>query len=116
MSTRAIEPDHALIKTQDEPLAMEKPRGMTIDEISHQRALLAVKKEFCKDKVLRDLEKIRGQMPFSGGAESRVGLRSVGNIASRVMSGLGYLDYVLLGVSAFNAVKKVTGIFRRRKR
>lgn len=116
MSNRAIETDHALVKTHEEPQAIAKPRGMTIDEISHQRALLAVKKEFCKDKMLRDLDKIRGQMPFSGSGESKVGLRSMGSIASRVMSGLGYLDYVLLGVSAFNAVKKVTGIFRRHKR
>ncbi len=115
MANRAIEKDHALVKTQ-ETEAPEKPRVMTLDEINHQRALLAIRKEFCKDKILADLYQLRGKMPFTDGGAPRAGLRTVGNIASRVMSGLGYLDYVLLGVSAFNAVRKVTGLFRRRKR
>ncbi len=89
---------------------------MTLDEINHQRALLAVRKEFYKDKILGDIAQIRSKMPFSDGGAPRAGLRTMGGIASRVVSGLGYLDYVLLGVSAFNAIRKVTGFFRRHKR
>lgn len=117
MSNRAQETDHALVKVQEAPEEMSQPRGMTIDELHHQRALLAIKKEFCKDKTLRSLDKLKHRLPFNDGAGgTRVGLRNMAGIASRVMSGLSYLDYALMGISAFNMVRKVTGIFRRHKR
>ena len=114
MENRAIDKDHALVKTEAQEVT--KPRGMTLDEISHQRALLAIKKEFCKEKLVRDLDKVKSKLPFSGSGDSHTTIRNVGGIASRLMSGLNYLDYALLGVSAFNVVKKISGLFRQRKK
>ena len=94
-------------------------KGYNLDEIKYQRALLALRKEFAKEKVMEDLAAIRKRLPFQGGnSDNKGGLRLPGakGVLGRVMGGLGYVDYFILGFSVINAGRKIFSFFRKNKK
>lgn len=101
-------------KGQD-ALAPEKNfKGYTIEELRYQRALVALQKEFCKSKVLHKVEKIRNRKFFDndkGGSK----ISKIGSLATRLLTGLNYLDYVMIGMSLFGSGRKVYKFFKRSK-
>lgn len=96
---------------------MPKAKGMSIDEIRYHRALVALKKEFSKSKVLLHKEKIANSSPFSKGYKSSSKNRfgRTGAILGKLTGKLNYIDYIMMGVSLFQTGKKVLGFFRKRK-
>jgi len=89
-------------------------KGYSIEELRYQRALVALRKEFCKSKVVHNAGRIRNRGFFGrNGSKSKVA--HVGGLASKIMSGLGYLDYVMIGMSVFGAGRKVFKLFRGKK-
>lgn len=90
--------------------------GMTIDEIRYRRALLALKKDFCKEKVINHKQKILSSSPFSKGYKAPKGtvMGRTGAIVAKLAGGLNYLDYVMMGVSAFQTGRKIFNVFRRK--
>lgn len=95
-----------------------KRKGMTLDEIRYRRAVLALKKDFCKEKVLLGREKLMKQGPFAPKTQSS-GSRlfdTVATIAGRFSGKMKVLDYVMVGVSAYSAGKRVLGMFRKKKK
>lgn len=91
--------------------------GFTLDEIRHHRALIAVRKEFAKAKFYEKVDGVKQVTPFVNKGTGK--LKTVGQIGSiplKLMKGLNYTDYILLGLSTFSTVKKVCSLFRKKKR
>lgn len=106
------------VKKVEENLPMELPKefkGYSIEELRYQRALIALRKDFCTAKILENFETIRKRGIFGGNGESKKG-PMIGSVAKKLISGLGYLDYIMIGVSLFGTGKKVFDFFRGRKR
>lgn len=88
--------------------------GYTLDQIRHHRALIAVKKEFVKAKIAEDLEKAKDFNPFAADSSLKAAAR-LGTIPLKIVKGLNYTDYIMLGFSAFGTARKVFSFFRKRK-
>lgn len=92
-----------------------KVKGLSIREIRYRRALLALKKDFCREKVLLSHQKLMHSSPFSKHykPESGSSLGRAGAIAAKLFSGLNYVDYAVAGLSIFKTGRKIFGLFRR---
>lgn len=95
----------------------EKFGGYTIDDIRYRRALVALQKEFARQKIGTSAKKITRHSPFSKDYQPAHGgmMGKAGAIAGKLITGLNYMDYILLGFSAFNTGKKVLRLFKRKK-
>lgn len=91
-------------------------KGYTMEELRYQRAMMALRKEFCKEKVKESIIKIkpgnRGDHEKSNGT-SKFAL--AGRIASKLLTNLNTLDYVLLGMSLFGTAKKGYRLIKGKK-
>lgn len=89
--------------------------GYTLDEIRYQRALIALQKEFSLNRINRSVANLQKNNPLTpeGAASSLSG--NAGWVASRLVKGLGYLDYAMIGFTAFGTVRKVFSFFKRKK-
>jgi hypothetical protein len=106
------------ITTADNPNAAENNtlfEGYTISEIKYQRALAALRMEFCKDEVLKDICNVKSRIGL--GDKDKTGKKgaTVMNLAGKALSGLNYLDYFMLGISVISTGRKIFGLFRKRK-
>lgn len=102
----------------DDPVAGDF-RGYTMEELRYQRAIVALKKEFCKAKVIesvRDIREPRRKKEKGTKQSGAAGALSLaGRVASVVFSNLNTLDYVVMGLSAFGTVKKGIKLIRGKK-
>lgn len=88
-------------------------KGYTLEEIRYQRALVALQKEFSKTKIIRTAHNITRSNPLAPSASSMSG--KVGFVASKLLTGLNYLDYAMIGFSVFGTARKVFSFFRKKK-
>ena len=68
-----MEASKSIKKIDDKP-ALHKQEGFKgygIEQLKYQRALLALQKEFAKEKLLRDASDIRKSLPFSGSKKKK---------------------------------------------
>lgn len=94
---------------------MVQSRGLTIDELRHRRALVLLQKEFCKEKMQYGALKLKNSSPFSkdySGRSKPLGRATA--LAGKLIGGMNYLDYAVIGFSIFNNVKKAVKIFKRK--
>lgn len=89
--------------------------GYTLDEIRHRRALIAVKKEFAKGRIMEEVDALKERNPFAPDGSLKAASR-LGNLPMKIVKGLNYTDYIMLGISAFTTVKKVISLFRKKKK
>lgn len=97
-----------------QPQEVAKPefKGYTLEELRYQRAMTLLRRDFSKAKVVNQVQRLRGG--DSGNApKSRLG--RVGTLAGKLMSGLNYIDYAMMGMTLFNSGQKVYKFFRRRR-
>lgn len=99
----------------DEPL---KFKGYSLEEIRYQRALVMLRREFAKQKINAKVSSIKKNNILSGSpsASKASGFMRAGSVAAKIVNGLSYMDYVMIGFSAFGTVKKVVSFFRRKKK
>ncbi|MDE7160319.1 MAG: hypothetical protein K2O24_05715 [Muribaculaceae bacterium] len=91
-------------------------KGYSLADIRYYRALTALQREFCAQKIVADVHRIQKGNPITGDGSAVKGKASrLGPLAGRIMSGLNYMDYALLGFQAFSTVRKVFSFFRRKK-
>ncbi len=92
-------------------------KGYTLEELRYQRALVLLRREFAKQKVESGLRHIRKTNVFTGTASGSKasGLVRAGGIASKILTGLNYADYAMIGFSAFGTVRKIFSFFRKKK-
>lgn len=94
----------------------EKFSGYTMEDLRYQRALVALKREYSKESVMLGMNKLykRGVNPLSD--KNGSSLMKASGVAGKIISGLNYVDYILLGISAFTTLRKITGFFTRGKK
>lgn len=84
-------------------------KGYSMEELRYQRALMALRKEFCKTKLQNSIEQLRH--PFSKNENSRGGLVSkVGTAAGfmgKILTKMNLLDYAMIGMQLFGSGRKV---------
>ncbi len=93
---------------EEAPHNTKEFKGYSIEELRYQRALIALRKDFCRSKMVHNADRVRKR-----GTTSRVA--HVGGLATKIISGLGYLDYVMIGMSAFGTGRKIFKFFRGKK-
>lgn len=102
-------PDEVDRKTQVEA------KGLTIAEIRHRRALVLLQKEFCKEKMQYNALKLKNNSPFSkdySGKNRPMG--KVMGIAGKLLGGMNYVDYAVIGLSMFSNIRKAVKIFKKK--
>lgn len=99
--------DNLPVKTLPE----EEFKGYTIDELRYQIVYKSLQREFAKERLQLKLHKLQKSLPFGG-----KGSPKTGGLFGSMFKSLSYLDYILMGYSAFKSVKSVFSIFRRNKR
>ena len=101
-------------KHEEMPKAEKPFKGYTMEELKHQRALLALRKDFCKLEMMESVNDLRPQSRNSGKkGSSKFAL--AGRIASLVFSNMNTLDYILMGISLFGSAKKGVRLLRGKK-
>lgn len=90
--------------------------GYTLEEIRYQRALVALQKEFCKTKILRNVRNLQKTNPLSPSSAAKSMPGKVGFVATKLISGLNYLDYAMLGFSVFSSARKIYSFFHKGKK
>lgn len=92
---------------------IEKPekkfKGYTMDELRYQRAMIALQKEFAKQRISHRVRNLKHYSIFSKNSSK------VGNVATKLLSGVSYIDYALIGYSLFNSGRKIFSIFSKKK-
>lgn len=91
-------------------------KGYTIEELRYQRALVTLQKEFCKSKLERNINTLKKTNPLSPTTAASSLPGKFGVVATKLLSGLNYLDYAMLGFSLFGSAKKVYSFFHRKKK
>lgn len=89
-------------------------KGYTIEEIRFKRALVAMEADFCKTKITKCFANIQSINPLNPDNKSTL-TGKAGSLAMKMVSGLNYLDYILIGASLFKGAKKVVSLFKGRK-
>ena len=90
-------------------------KGYTIEEIRFQRAMVAMQADFCKTRFMKSLCNIQKVNPLNPSSGSSLPVKA-GSLALKMVKGLNYMDYLLLGISVFNGVKKFYSFFRKGKK
>ncbi|MCM1369587.1 MAG: hypothetical protein NC204_04370 [Candidatus Amulumruptor caecigallinarius] len=100
-------------QTQKETAA-DAFKGYTIEQLRYHKAMMELKKEFCKAKMLQTINRMRpARSSDSGFKTSKFALAT--KIASKVFNNLSVLDYVLMGLSIFGTARKGIRLFRGKK-
>lgn len=88
--------------------------GYTIEELRYQRAIIALRKEFCKANLVQSVHQLRPKRKEKNGSfSSKFSLAA--KIASKVFANLNVLDYVMMGMSIFGTAKKGYKLIRGKK-
>lgn len=90
-------------------------KGYTIEEIKFQRALVAMEADFCKAKIAKSFSNLQRVNPFNQTPGSSLPGKA-GHMALKLINGLNYMDYIMIGWSVFNGAKKVVSFFKGRKK
>lgn len=88
-------------------------KGYTMEELRYQRALLALKKEYVKEKALHSTMEIKEQIPILNGNSPAFSLKSHG-LAGKILRGLDFADYIVLGMQGIKIGKKIGSFFKKK--
>lgn len=84
-------------------------KGYTLNELHYKMALATLKKEFCKEQLVAGFKATMEESPLSNPGKSN-------GILGKMLQGLSYVDYALMGYSAFKSVRGIVGFFKRKKK
>ncbi len=93
----------------------KKFKGYSIEDIRYQRALIALKREFCKSKLNHSVNKISNYSPFGQTSKKTSKWSAIGTIAQKLLGGMSYMEYAMVGFSLFNSGRKIVSLFKRHK-
>lgn len=95
----------------------ENFKGFSMDELRYQRALIALRKEFCKSKVLNSVNNLRNPVSNRNNVSSGwIGkASSVVNVAGKLLSRMNILDYAMVGATLFGQGRKVYKLIKGKK-
>lgn len=88
--------------------------GFSLEELRYQRAFIALQREFCKSKVISHASKLK-KRGLTGYSTASGGGKMVG-LVGKLITGMSYVDYAMLGLSIFSTGKKVFKFFHKKKK
>lgn len=111
-------------------LSKKNFKGYTMEELRYQRALAALRKEFCKSKVTQGVQGLKN--PF-GNSKSAKALPQIGTLVSKVPAlasagGVGKtilktltgrlkpFDYIMVGISLIPPTIRLVNRLRKKKK
>ena len=95
---------------------VSKPKGYTLEEIADMREFVKWQANESKKKITEHVISLQKSNPFSEAAAASSLPGKMGHIALKLLNGLNYIDYAILGFSLFKGVRKVTSLFRKNKK
>lgn len=78
-----------------------------MSEIRYRRAMVALEKEFCKEKINVSVMKIRNYSFFGSSSSSFSKGGKTSGLAGKLLSKISYFDYAMIGMSLFSSVRKI---------
>lgn len=99
-------------------------KGYSIEELRYQRNLVALRKDFCKVRLLQSIatlnplgeEKRSGIFGVSKPKRSRTAFGIAAKVASSLLGNLNKLDYIVVALSLFGTIKKGVSLIRKKKK
>lgn len=105
--------EKSVVKYEQDSSENDDFEGYTIDELRYRRAMVALQAEYAKEHVLNNIHKIQ-KHGITGGEGSK--LSRVSGVAGKLLSGLNYLDYVMIGMTLFGQGRKIFKLIRGKKK
>lgn len=98
-----------------DPAAVSQFKGFNMEDLRYRRAMLALRKEFCKANLLQSVHDLKPKKSSSG-SSSPFGSKfaMAGRVVSKLFSNMNTLDYVLMGISLFGTARKGLKLIRRK--
>ena len=90
-------------------------KGYTLEEIRFQRAMIAMRADFSKTRFLKNWKNLQATNPLNPSSSSSLPVKA-GSLALKMVKGLNYMDYVLLGFSVISGARKIYSFFRKTKK
>lgn len=91
-------------------------KGYSLNQLRYQRAVVALQREFAKEKIRKGTDNLKNRTVF--GKKADKGAKGTGagisKIANAILNRLGYLDYAVIGLSLFKTGKKIAGLVKRK--
>lgn len=99
---------------------MPEFKGYTIDQILYQRALVSIKKDFYKERMINNFQEI-SNVTFlrKSNSKNRKNIsRKLGSksILSKILKSLDIIDYAMIGASAYQSISNFIGFFKKNKK
>ena len=102
-------------KTRQEDLTIKEQnasidfKGYSMEELRYQRALMALRKEFCKTKLMKSVDSLRHPRSYpektSTGFIGKVG--TAAGFVGKLLTKMNALDYAMVGMQLFGTGKKI---------
>lgn len=89
--------------------------GYSLEELRYRRTVTMLRKEFCREKMLNDYNKVRRFNPLSPGPGGFTGRKRRSGLFGKIASSLSYMDYALLGFQVFGTARKMFSLFKRKR-
>lgn len=90
--------------------------GYTLEEIKYQRALTAMQLDFCKTKILKSFSNLQKVNPLSPTSAASNLPGKASSVILKLLNGLNYLDYAVLGFTIFGSLRKFISFFKKKKK
>ena len=95
----------------------ENFKGYSMEELRYQRALISLRKEFCRSKTLNSVNNLRN--PLSGRKNNASGwigkAAGVVGVAGKLLSRMNIIDYAMVGMTLFEQGRKVYKLIKGKK-
>lgn len=90
-------------------------KGYSLEELRYQRAMMALKKDFCRDRIRTNFDSLRhpGGRSENGSALSK--FQKVANITAKLFANTKVVDIALMGLSLFGSGRKIYKLFGKKK-
>lgn len=107
----------ANLRAKNAPEETELPefKGYSMEELRYRRAMMALKKDFCRERIRTNFNAIRhpGGRSESGNALSR--FQKVANVTAKLFANAKVMDIALIGLSVFGSGRKIYKLFGKKK-
>ena len=100
-------------QNQEKMVVSDQPfEGYTLEELRYQRALIALKADFCKESLKTSVGEITQLSRFTRKNKTSSLLKGSG-IVGKLAKSLDVLDYAVLGFTMFKTVKSLISKFKK---
>ena len=103
-------------QNQEKMVVSDQPfEGYTLEELRYQRALIALKADFCKERLKTSVGEITQNGPLSRFTRKNKtsSLLKGSGIVGKLAKSLDVLDYAVLGFTMFKTVKSLISKFKK---